>query len=168
MNSKSGEEQKKVLTSVEVLISTQIRLQSKKSQNDDALILARVLGLDSAHPYLTYSWNKFTNAVVSYSKSKLKRLVAVACSKKSQGNRKLQTRCQGCSVIDILFANARQNFMKCLWFHFHKIGKLCYIFCMKFFHQMFILPMKMPALEPGFYPYTSFPLPNFCKSFFFI
>ena len=30
MNSKSGEEQKKVITSVEVLISTQIRLQSKK------------------------------------------------------------------------------------------------------------------------------------------
>ena len=71
MNSKSGEEQKKkVITSVEVLISTQIRIQSKKKgQNDDALvlgrvsintrtrpspsnalILGRVLGLDSAHP----------------------------------------------------------------------------------------------------------------------
>ena len=71
MNSKSGEEQKKkekVITSVEVLISPQIRIQSKKKgQNDNALtlgrvsintrtsnalILSRVLGLvlDSAYP----------------------------------------------------------------------------------------------------------------------
>ena len=71
MNSKFGEEQKKVITTVEVLISTQIRIQSKKGQNDDALILGRVsintrtrpspsnaiilgrvLGLDSIHPYI--------------------------------------------------------------------------------------------------------------------
>ena len=51
MNLKSGEEQKKVITSVEVLISTPIRIQiKKKGQNDNALILGRVLGLDSAHP----------------------------------------------------------------------------------------------------------------------
>ena len=69
VNSKLGEEQKKkVITSVEVLISTQIRIQSKKKgQNDNglilgrvsintrpspsnALLLGRVLGLDSAHP----------------------------------------------------------------------------------------------------------------------
>ena len=69
MYSKSGEEQKeKVITSVEVLIST--RIQQKKGQNNNALIrgrlsintctwpspsnaliLDRVLGLDSAHPY---------------------------------------------------------------------------------------------------------------------
>ena len=43
MNSKLGEEQKKkVITSVEVLISTQIRIQSKKGQNDNGLILGRV------------------------------------------------------------------------------------------------------------------------------
>ena len=67
INSKSGEEQKKVITSVKVLISTQNRVQSKKkSQNDNVLMLGRVtintrtrpsnaliLGrvLDSAHPY---------------------------------------------------------------------------------------------------------------------
>ena len=70
-NSKLGEEQKKkVIASVEVLILTQIRIKSKKKgQNDDglilvqvsintrtqpspsnALLLGRVLGLDSAHP----------------------------------------------------------------------------------------------------------------------
>ena len=44
MNSKLGEEQKKkVITSVEVLISTQIRIKSKKKgQNDNGLILGRV------------------------------------------------------------------------------------------------------------------------------
>ena len=69
MNSKSGEEQKKVITSVKVLISTQNRVQSKKSQNDNTLMLGRVsintrtrpsnvliLGrvLDSAPPYWPY------------------------------------------------------------------------------------------------------------------
>ena len=46
MNSKSGEEQIKVITFVEVLISTQIRIHriqsKKKGQNDNALILGRI------------------------------------------------------------------------------------------------------------------------------
>ena len=45
MNSKLGEAQKKkkkVITSVEVLISTLIRIKSKKGQNDNGLILGRV------------------------------------------------------------------------------------------------------------------------------
>ena len=58
MNSKLGEEQK-----VKVLISTQIRIQSKKKVKmirfntrtwpspSNALLLGRVLELDSAHPY---------------------------------------------------------------------------------------------------------------------
>ena len=63
MNSKLAEEQKKekVITSVEVLISTQIRIKSKKEVKmimvaftrpspSNALLLGRVLGLDSAHP----------------------------------------------------------------------------------------------------------------------
>ena len=36
--------------SVEVPILTQSRMKSKKGQNDNALLLGRVLGLDSAHP----------------------------------------------------------------------------------------------------------------------
>ena len=54
INSKSGEEQKKkkVMTSVEVLILTYSNsaTEQKKDQNDNALILGRVLVLDSAHP----------------------------------------------------------------------------------------------------------------------
>ena len=83
------------------------------------------------------------NDVVSYSKSKLKGLVAVARSKKSQGNSKLQTRWQCFSVIGILFANSgcnpRQKFIKSLRIHSHEIGKCCCIFCMKFARQVFIL-----------------------------
>ena len=42
MNSKSGEVQKKVITSVKVLISTQIGCRAKTGQNDNALMLGQV------------------------------------------------------------------------------------------------------------------------------
>ena len=49
MNSKLGEGQtKKVITSEEVLISTQMLIKNTNSQNDDGLMLGRLLGLDSA------------------------------------------------------------------------------------------------------------------------
>ena len=46
--------------------------------------------------------------------------------------------------------------MESLWRHAHEIGKCRNIIGVQFFNQLFILPVERPALQPEFYPHTSF------------